>query len=136
MFNNQWGPHGWLFLHSITFQYPDNPSLIDKKNYYNFFHSLQFVLPCEKCRSHFSSNLKKYPIQLNSRLNLIHWLINIHNNVNKSLHKKNYSINQIQNLYQRNYNYDLINNKIIDQNFNHYIYIIILSILLIYYIKS
>ena len=37
MKKNFWGPSGWLFLHSVTFQYPDNPSDEDKYNYKVFF---------------------------------------------------------------------------------------------------
>ena len=34
-----WGPPGWLFLHTITFNYPTNPTEEDKKYYKNFFYS-------------------------------------------------------------------------------------------------
>ena len=26
-----WGPHAWIFLHSITMAYPENPTDNDKK---------------------------------------------------------------------------------------------------------
>jgi hypothetical protein len=38
------------------------------------------------CRNHFYDNLKKFPLTdrvLNSRKNLIEWLIDLHNSVNK-----------------------------------------------------
>ena len=135
MFNNQWGPHGWIFLHSITFQYPMNPSINDKKNYYNFFHSLQYILPCPKCKNHYSDHLKNNPIQLNSRLDLIHWLIKVHNNVNKSLNKKIYSFNEIENLYHKNYNYSIQNNINSNNNNTYHYLLIILILLFIFYIK-
>ena len=81
-----WGPHAWIFLHSVTFDYPDKPTSEDKKNYKNFFNNLKFVLPCEMCRNHFHDNLKKFPLTdriLSSRKNLIEWLIDLHNGVNK-----------------------------------------------------
>jgi len=31
-----WGPHAWIFLHSISLEYPDNPTNIDKNNMKNF----------------------------------------------------------------------------------------------------
>ena len=34
---NKWGPGGWVFLHTITFNYPLKPTLADKENYRNFF---------------------------------------------------------------------------------------------------
>ena len=58
MFTNQWGPHAWLFLHSITFQFPNKPTHKDKLNYKHFFESIQNILPCPKCRSHYSKNIK------------------------------------------------------------------------------
>ena len=48
-----WGPNAWLFLHTVTFNYPKNPTVIDRNNYYDFFNSLQNVLPCPKCQEHF-----------------------------------------------------------------------------------
>ena len=34
---NKWGPGGWDFLHSITFNYPLEPNDLDKKIYSDFF---------------------------------------------------------------------------------------------------
>lgn len=85
-----WGPHAWIFLHSVTFDYPDDPSESIKEQYKSFFESLQIVLPCDMCRNHFKENLKKFPLTKNvlkSRKNLIEWLIDIHNNVNQSNNK-------------------------------------------------
>ena len=79
-----WGPKGWFFLHSITFNYPKNPSVSDKTNYKMFFEQLSNVLPCEFCSEHFKKNLEKYPLNeevLQNNKNLIQWLINIHNEV-------------------------------------------------------
>ena len=41
-----WGPHAWIFLHSVTLEYPDNPTDEDKQNMINFIDSLGNVLPC------------------------------------------------------------------------------------------
>ncbi len=81
-----WGPHAWIFLHSVTMDYPDSPSSQDKKAMRDFFNSLQYVLPCHKCAKNFQKNMKKHPLTdsvLSSRDNLINWLIDIHNMVNK-----------------------------------------------------
>lgn len=82
---NVWGKHGWIFLHSIVLAYPDKPSDIDKEHIILFFNSLKNVLPCDKCRQHFSKNLIKYPLDNNvisSKNTLNKWLIDIHNEVN------------------------------------------------------
>jgi hypothetical protein len=106
-----WGPHAWIFLHSITFNYPINPSNTEKKQYYNFFISLKNILPCDKCRLHYIQNLNKYPLTnniLSSKENLIKWLIKIHNEVNKkngkSIESYENVIKYYNNLYQNNNN--------------------------------
>ena len=72
-----WGPPAWEFLHTITFNYPDNPSLQDKQNHRMFFDSLKNVIPCPNCKKHYKQNLIKYPIQLDSKDDFIQWLIDI-----------------------------------------------------------
>ena len=34
---NIWGPHAWLFLHTITLNFPDNPTKEEKEKYKQFF---------------------------------------------------------------------------------------------------
>jgi hypothetical protein len=112
----EWGPSAWRFLHYITFSYPDKPSNIDKKNMKTFFLSLQHILPCEKCRFNFSKHISVFPLNetvLNSRFNLINWLINVHNEVNKINGKKIISYDQAINdfLYKKNNHFITINTK-------------------------
>ena len=131
MFNDQWGPHAWYFLHSITFQYPNNPTENDKKNFYNFFDSLKNILPCPKCRSHYSQNFIKNPIQLNSRLDLIKWFINIHNQVNLQTNKKILSFDDVESIYQWKFNYLITENESIESN--QTILLLFIFVLLLYY---
>ncbi|XWV24963.1 putative FAD-linked sulfhydryl oxidase [Tupanvirus deep ocean] len=80
-----WGKYAWNFLHLVTLDYPEYPTDQDKQNYYNFFYTLQFVLPCAKCRYNLTHHLKKYPLTdevLSSRTNLVKWGIDLHNVVN------------------------------------------------------
>lgn len=80
-----WGPHAWIFLHSITLDYPNNPTPQNKENMINFINALGYVLPCEKCRNNFKEHLLKYPLNekaLSSKENLVSWMIDIHNCVN------------------------------------------------------
>jgi hypothetical protein len=92
-----WGPHGWKFIHYITLGYPNNPTEEDKKKYYNFFHSLKYVIPCSICGAHFIKNLEKTPITpevLSSKMKLIEWGITMHNHVNASNNKKIYTFEE------------------------------------------
>ena len=127
-----WGPPAWRFLHLITFQYPEKPTDPDKKNYYIFFNSLKDVLPCPNCRKHYSNNFKKHPIQLESRKELIEWLIDIHNEVNLMIGKKEYSYDEVYELYGDIYD----SNDSNDSNGSNditMIFFIILAILIGYY---
>jgi hypothetical protein len=99
---NLWGPHGWAFLHYITLSYPDKPTQQDKNNIITFFNSVGNVLPCEKCRYNFDSHLKKFPLDnntVNSRYNLVNWLVNIHNEVNLMNGKKTVSFDESVQIY-------------------------------------
>ena len=99
---NIWGPHGWKFMHYVSLGYPSDPTEQDKQNYKNFYTSLQHILPCAKCAHNYSHNLKKYPIDnhLGSRDTLVRWVIDIHNQVNTELNKKEYNYQEALDLYK------------------------------------
>ena len=76
-----WGPSTWLYLHTITYNYPDNPTFDDKNKYSIFFNNL--ILPCKECQKEYNNILINYPINsfLNSNHDLNQWLITIHNEI-------------------------------------------------------
>jgi hypothetical protein len=97
-----WGPPGWKFLHYVTFAYPDKPTFDDKENYKTFFNSVGTILPCASCRGNYNSHLKKFPLDntvLSSRQNIVLWLINIHNEVNKMYGKKIFTYDDVVKIY-------------------------------------
>jgi hypothetical protein len=105
-----WGRCAWIFLHSITMAYPDNPTDSDKLNYKNFFNSMKHVLPCHKCRINYSKHLISFPLTdriLSSRERLIDWIILIRNQTNrmnnKSLLTYDDVVDQIQKMHALNY---------------------------------
>lgn len=75
-----WGPSAWQLIHSLGLVYPKNPSSTEKKLFFDFFDSLQFVLPCKHCRNSYSDYYKD--IDLN---NLYTWTWKLHNKVNDKL---------------------------------------------------
>lgn len=101
-----WGPHAWVFLHTITLNYPNNPTIYDKQNYKNFFINLHHILPCEWCSKNYIHHLQKYPIDnyLNTKKNLIEWLIHIHNEINKLFNKKIITYPEFIKIYKNIYN--------------------------------
>jgi len=90
-----WGPAAWVFLHTITFSYPDKPSSEMKRTFKNFFKSLCSMLPCVYCRQSYSKYCmtKGGPLALtsevlSSRKSLTTWLYKIHDAVNERLEKE------------------------------------------------
>lgn len=113
--NNIWGPPAWTFLHTVTYNYPENPTEDDKRNFYNFFMNLQHVLPCEKCKGHYKQNIKKYDLKnnLDSRQELVKWLIDLHNDINKDNGKPVWSYSEVYNKYQNMYKSGSLINKVL-----------------------
>ena len=87
---NIWGPHLWKALHIISLGYPNEPNEEQKKNYRTFFENFYQVLPCSICSNNYKKNLKELPITndtMKNQQNLVKWVIDVHNIVNKELGK-------------------------------------------------
>lgn len=107
-----WGPHGWFLFDSICLSYPNNPTKSDKDQYKNFFYSLPHILPCSTCRNHFKEYIEKYPLNdyiLQSKNNLITWILSAHNNVKKINNKNKITLKEFYNFYNKNYKMDVKN---------------------------
>lgn len=104
-----WGPSAWTFLHSITLNYPEQPSEKDKLQTKEFFESIGNVLPCPVCRHHYIQTIQEIPIQLNSKDDLVHWLIDIHNKVNQITNKKEISYDEFHEIYKTMYSMQTTN---------------------------
>jgi hypothetical protein len=92
MMTSVWGPAMWHVMHTISFNYPIEPTKEQKKEYYNFYNNLQYVLPCKYCRENLKNNLKKIPLDpkttMESRETLSKWVYDLHEEVNTMLGKK------------------------------------------------
>ena len=132
-----WGPHAWQFLHSITLSYPDNPTLEDKNNHAQFFNSIQNILPCQKCKDHYTQNLHILPIEqhLDNKESLFRWSIDLHNRVNVINNKREYSYDEVTELYEKMYDKSekSIGSKLIGNKWLFIFLIILLIILGIYH---
>jgi hypothetical protein len=86
-----WGPTLWHSLHTMSFNYPVNPSKDEQHNYRDFILSLQHVLPCKFCRQNLKTNFKQMPLtmeQMKSRETFSRYIYELHELVNKMLKKK------------------------------------------------
>ena len=104
MLTQVWGPSMWHFLHTMSFNYPVNPTAGDKKNYRKFLDSMKYVLPCGHCRNNLSKNYKKGPITqktLKNRDSLSRYIFELHERINKQLGKKSgLSYNAVRDRYE------------------------------------
>jgi hypothetical protein len=86
-----WGPIVWTALHTISFNYPVNPTNEDKQHYKEFIYSLKYVLPCKFCRINLTKNLKQKPLltcHMKNRETFSRYIYELHELVNKMLNKK------------------------------------------------
>jgi hypothetical protein len=86
-----WGPSLWELLHSVAFGYNLTPvTSMKKKQYILFFSSIEHLIPCYKCKTHYKYYLNSNSIlhAVNSYNGIIKWVNNLHNTVNAKIGKK------------------------------------------------
>ncbi len=91
MMTSIWGPPMWHILHTVSFNYPIEPTKEHKINYYNFYSNLVNILPCKYCRENLCKNFKKLPLNksvFKNRDSLSRYIYALHEEVNKMLGKK------------------------------------------------
>jgi len=91
MLTTVWGPSLWHFLHIMSFNYPIDPTSEQKEYYRDFILNLKHILPCKYCRINLTENFKQIPLtpkQMKNRDSFSRYIYNLHEIVNKMLHKK------------------------------------------------
>jgi len=96
-----WGKATWIYLHTLTFNYPTNPTLEDKQKYYTHFKNLGDMLPCSSCAESYKIYFQYIPITeyLDNIHGITFWLYTIHYLVNKKLGKKTPSFYEVVKTY-------------------------------------
>lgn len=85
---SHWSRASWTTLFSVALGYPEEPRINDQFHYKRFYTDVQYVLPCENCRKHYRTLLKKLPINpylRGGRRSLFMWVFKLHNMVNSDL---------------------------------------------------
>ena len=104
MLTTVWGPSLWHFLHTMSFNYPNEPTLEQKKQYMNFIISLKNILPCKYCRINLVKNFKALPLKMTSMKNretFSKYIYDLHEHINTMLGKKsNLSYDEIRERYE------------------------------------
>jgi hypothetical protein len=99
----EWGPPLWYKMHMITFNY--NPKKDNKKDVIEYFENIKNVLPCENCKRHYENYMIARPLKyyLETRDDLVHWLIDLHNEVNSRTGKQILSYKEVRAIYESPY---------------------------------
>lgn len=82
-----WGPHYWFVLHTIALTYPEWPTDVTKKKYYDFIQNLPLFTPQSESGGGLSAFLDRYPPTpyLDSRQSFQRWIHFLHNKINSAM---------------------------------------------------
>ena len=137
-----WGPKLWFVIHTIALNFPDEPTYNDIRNTEQFFESLKYNIPCDKCRVHYTQRLNKNPIinNLKNSDTLFRYTIELHNDVNISLGKRTYTYDEVVDFYKKSYKQDDTENNKLTKYLNWKTYsiigIIVISIMGVLYYRK
>jgi Erv1 / Alr family len=100
-----WGPHYWFFLFTVAYAYPEYPTNVTKRKYYDLIQNMPLFIPDPVIGDRFEAMLIRYPITpfLDSRESMIRWVHFVHNKINASLGKEEISIYKALDAYYAQY---------------------------------
>jgi hypothetical protein len=85
----EWGNAYWFCLHTAAYAYSFIPTQVEKDNMRSFLTGFFKVLPCKECRD-FINNIPEEV--LNSKLELILFTVQIHDQINVKTGKKKFNM--------------------------------------------
>tara|TARA_Y100001972_G_scaffold81750_1_gene99414 strand:- start:1864 stop:2469 length:606 start_codon:yes stop_codon:yes gene_type:complete len=94
-----WGEKYWDLMHTVSYTYPNNPTIEDKMYIQDFYESICNFLPCDDCKQESKKYIENNPIQFENRTEIIEWVLNFHNFINIRLNKKIWNIDQLNKKY-------------------------------------
>jgi FAD-linked sulfhydryl oxidase len=89
-----WGPHYWMFLHTVAANYPIKPTALERKVHYRLIHNFHEFLPHRRIAAEFVDLLKANPVTpyLDTRDDFVRWMHHLHNEINRKLDKPKLSL--------------------------------------------
>lgn len=100
LFLGKWGPAAWTFMHAATWTYAERPTAEERAKMEAFFRALPHVLPCSVCGGHFLAHVNTgLEAALAGRDTLTHWLVDVHNDVNRRTGKPERPYEQVRQDY-------------------------------------
>ena len=114
MLKNVWGPSIWNLFHGISYHLTSD-KYEDIQAALNIIITVCYNLPCPICSQHAKIHLAKYTLsKINTRNKLRQFVFVFHNTVNKDLHKKQFSMDELVIYPSMDFN----------QILNHFFYVI------------
>lgn len=100
-----WGPSFWFMLHNGASKYPIEASNLRKERMKGFILGIPTMVPCEGCISHAIPYLEASKPHLDDivkgRDSLFKFFVDFHNDVNKRLHKREYTYDEAYQMYKK-----------------------------------
>eukprot|EP00929_Paragymnodinium_shiwhaense_P001290 TRINITY_DN101515_c0_g1_i1.p1 TRINITY_DN101515_c0_g1~~TRINITY_DN101515_c0_g1_i1.p1 ORF type:complete len:282 (+),score=77.32 TRINITY_DN101515_c0_g1_i1:99-944(+) len=100
-----WGPPTWFFLHAMTFALPEKVPQEKRIAIENLLNSLPLLLPCPACGQNLAKKMKENPVKdhLFTRDEMVQWMVDIHNSVNRDTGKRQYTKEEVIREYDAAY---------------------------------
>ncbi|GBE60875.1 Erv1 Alr family protein [Babesia ovata] len=86
------GRAGWLYLHSMAADFPDEPSSLESLRVKAWCYSFAELYPCHICKDGLVEIYRRMPPVTDSRRNLLLWTHKVHNQVNADLSHPHYDV--------------------------------------------
>jgi hypothetical protein len=99
---NIYGPKLWYLIHFFG-MLADNKNEDYIKSYIAFIECTYELFPCPMCKAHYKKNLEKYNIK-NYQNKYLEWSCLIHNEVNMTNMKPDFTVSECSNIYENQKN--------------------------------
>lgn len=112
----EWQPITWNIFHSFALNYNEKY----RNEYITFFDTFKVLLPCNVCKTHYNTQLKKENLTLEKNINkerIFEWTVDLHNLVNKMNYKKQWNYIDARKHYEK----DIFDKKILKKFVLEYI---------------
>ena len=94
---NSLGVSTWALLHSVAAIYSNNPNKTEMESLKDFFDGLMYFYPSKS--ELMKEILKEHPLEYSNREELIYYMCEIHNILNRKLGKKKFSCKDAFNVW-------------------------------------
>ena len=91
------GPNTWSLLHSVAAIYSNHPNKTESESIKDFFEGLMYFYPSKS--ELMEEILKEHPLGYSNREELVYYMCQIHNIMNKKIGKKKFSCKEAFNVW-------------------------------------